>query len=317
MPSDPLTDDLSRFLAEAFGPSTVAVIHYGSHAQGRRPSADSAFDFFVVVDRYRDAYTSLKVTMGTKYGPGLATVLANRLPPNVIAISQPLPDGSVRRAKCCVVSLAHLQWACSPRAWDHFCQGRLMQHVVVSWVRDEPGERSVQAALASVRTHTRVWVAPSLPESFSVEDYLTMALRRSLSGEIRPEAADHARTLAAAQAETLGPVYRAVLDAYVASGHMVVEGPDRYRLATAPSGWDRFRVGLYFQHSKVRATTRLLKHVVLYDGWLDYIVRKVERSGNGKVELTDREKRWPLIFLWPRVIRFIWTRPQKDQQKRQ
>src|SRR5690606_10907323 len=130
-----------------------------------------------------------------------------------------------------------------------------------------------------------------------------------------PETADHARTLAAAQTDTLGPLYRAVLDAYVSAGQMVAEGPDRYRLATPATAWDRFRVGLYFQHSKVRATIRLLKHVVLYDGWLDYIVRKVERSGNGAVELTDREKRWPLIFLWPRVIRFIWTRPQKNQQK--
>jgi hypothetical protein len=317
MPPESLTQDLSRFLAGAFGPSTVAVIHYGSHAQGRRPSADSAFDFFVVVDRYRDAYGSLKASMGTSYGPGLATALAHRLPPNVIAINQPREDGSLRRAKCCVVSLAHLQWACSPRAWDHFCQGRLMQHVVVTWVRDASAAQAVQAALASVRAHTRVWVAPSLPERFSVEDYLAAALRRSLSGEIRPEAADHARTLAAAQAETLGPVYRAVLDAYVAQGQMVAEGPDRYRLVTPASGWDRVRVGLYFHHSKVRATLRLLKHVVLYEGWLDYIVRKVERSGNEKVELTDREKRWPLIFLWPRVIRFIWTRPQKNQQKRQ
>lgn len=313
MPPEPVTHDLSRFLAGAFGPSTVAVIHYGSHAQGRRPSADSAFDFFVVVDRYREAYTSLKGAVGTHYGPGLATALANRLPPNIVAINQPLPDGAVLRAKCCVVSLAHFRWACSPAAWDHFCQGRLMQHVVVTWVRDEAAERAVQAALASVRAHSLVWVAPSLPDRFTVEDYLTTALRRSLTGEIRPEAADHARTLVAAQAEALGPVYRGVLDDYVAAGHMVAEGPDHYRLVTPASGWDRFRVALYFQHSKVRATTRLLKHVVLYDGWLDYIVRKVERSGNGKVELTDREKRWPLIFLWPRVIRFIWTRPQKRQ----
>ena len=99
MQPDALTTDLSAFLAEAFGPSTVAVIHYGSHAQGRRPSADSAFDFFVIVDRYRDAYTSLKARIGTSYGPGLATALANLLPPNVIAVNQPLGNGAIRRAK--------------------------------------------------------------------------------------------------------------------------------------------------------------------------------------------------------------------------
>ena len=160
---------------------------------------------------------------------------------------------------------------------------------------------------------TLAWVAPSLSGAFSVEDYLVAALRRSLSGEIRPEQADHARTLVAAQMATLGPLYREVLNAEVASGRFVAEGLGRYRLRGAPSAWDRLRVRLYFHHSKVRATVRLLKHVVLYEGWLDYIVRKVERSGNPRVELTEREKRWPLIFLWSRVIRFIWTRPQKRQ----
>ena len=310
---DTTAEDLSAFLARAFGPSTVAVIHYGSHAQGRRPAADSAYDFFVVVDGYRDAYTWLTAAIGTSYGPGLATALANRLPPNVIAVTQPLPDGTGRWAKCCVISLAHLQWACSPRAWDHFCQGRLMQVVLIGWARDAQATVAVEVALDAVRRHTLAWVAPSLSGAFSVEDYLVAALRRSLSGEIRPEQADHARTLVAAQMATLGPLYREVLNAEVASGRFVAEGLGRYRLRGAPSAWDRLRVRLYFHHSKVRATVRLLKHVVLYEGWLDYIVRKVERSGNARVELTEREKRWPLIFLWPRVIRFIWTRPQKRQ----
>ena len=313
MVPDTTAEDLSAYLAEVFGPSTVAVIHYGSHAQGRRPAADSAFDFFVIVDRYRDAYTSLKASIGTSYSPGLATALANRLPPNVIAVTQPLADGGGRRAKCCVMSLAHLQWACSPRAWDHFCQGRLMQHVVLSWIRDGQSASAVADALASVRAHTLRWVAPSLPERFTVAEYLVTALRRSLSGEIRPESADHARTLANAQLKTLGPIYRTMLDGEVAAGRLASDGPDSYRLLAPPSAAQRLRVRLYFHHSKLRATVRLLKHVVLYEGWLDYIVRKVERSGHAKVELTEREKRWPLVFLWPRVIRFIWTRPQRRQ----
>lgn len=313
MVPDTAAQDLSAYLAEVFGPSTVAVIHYGSHAQGRRPAADSAFDFFVIVDRYRDAYTSLKARIGTSYSPGLATALANRLPPNVIAVTQPLGDGGGRRAKSCVLSLAHLQWACSPRAWDHFCQGRLMQHVVLSWTRDERSAAAVTAALESVRAHTLRWVAPSLPDRFTVETYLVTALRRSLSGEIRPESGDHARTLANAQTETLWPVYGKLLDGEVAAGRLASDGPGAYRLIAPPSAAQRIGVRLYFHHSKLRATVRLLKHVVLYEGWLDYIVRKVERSGNAKVELTEREKRWPLIFLWPRVIRFIWTRPQRRQ----
>lgn len=313
MPPESGAPSLSAFLAEAFGPSTMAVVHYGSHAQGRKPRADSAFDYFVVVERYHPAYASLRQRVGTHYGPWLATRLANRLPPNVIAVSQSLPDGTVRRAKCCVISSAHFEWACSPRAWDHFCQGRLMQHVVVEWVRDAAAEAMVTASLAVVREHTIRWVRPSLPPVFSVEDYLATALRRSLAGEIRPESADHSKTLAAAQQVTLGPVYRTVFNGYIAQEILEEVGPEQFRLRLGVTTWERIRVALYFQHSKVRATTRLLKHVVLYDGWLDYIVRKVERSGNAPVELTERERRWPLIFLWPRVFRFLRTRPQRRQ----
>jgi hypothetical protein len=301
--------ELSRFLAEAFGASTVAVLHYGSHAQGRRPSADSAFDFFVVVGGYREAYESLRNRVGTSFKPALAVALNNRLPPNVVAVN----GGPLGRAKCCVISLAHLERACSPRAQDHFCQGRLMQHVLMTWARDEAAVAAIEAALAAVRANTLAWVAPSLPETFSVEDYLATALKRSLAGEIRPESADHSRTLAAAQRDTLGPVYESLLDGYVAAGRLVTDGPGTYRLAAPPTPRERRRVDAYFRRSKARATVRLLKHVALYEGWLDYIVRKVERSGNEKVELTQRERRWPLIFLWPRVFRFLRTRPQRRQ----
>lgn len=187
-----------------------------------------------------------------------------------------------------------------------------MQVVLVSWARDARAAQVVARLLEGVRRDTLGWVAPSLPASFTVEQYLVTALRRSLSGEIRPESADHARTLAAAQMDTLGPMYRAVLDGHVASGALAVDGAS-YRLVARPSAWHQFRVRLYFHHSKVRATVRLLKHVVLYEGWLDYIVRKVERSGSGKVELTERERKWPMIFLWPRVVRFLRDRPQRRQ----
>ena len=47
---------LAAMLARSFGPATVAIIHYGSHAQRSDARRESAFDFFVIVDRYRDAY---------------------------------------------------------------------------------------------------------------------------------------------------------------------------------------------------------------------------------------------------------------------
>jgi hypothetical protein len=59
-----------------------------------------------------------------------------------------------------------------------------------------------------------------------------------------------------------------------------------------------------------RATLRWAKYVALYDDWLEYVVRKVERRSGVALELTGRERRWPLVFLWPKLVRFL-ARPRR------
>ena len=53
---------------------------------------------------------------------------------------------------------------------------------------------------------------------------------------------------------------------------------------------------------------RWAKYMALYDDWLDYVVRKVERRSGVAIELTARERRWPLLFLWPKLLRFLGRR---------
>jgi hypothetical protein len=310
---------LAAFLARSLGPSTVAVIHYGSRAQGRQPRADSAYDFFVIVDNYRAAYESLAASVGTSYSAGLATALAHVLPPNVISVT----DGaSGLRAKCCVISLADFKRACSPRRRDHFVQGRLFQFVAMAWMRDDGTAREIGEAIAEARAATFTWGRPSLPDRFTVDQYVHAVLARSLDGEIRPEVGDHAKTMAEAQRDALRAIYGPLLQSLAARGKLVTESPGAadpattiYRQRVPPTRLDRWRVRWYFQRSKARTTARLLKHVVLYEGWLDYIVRKIERSGDAKIELTRREQRWPLIFLWPRFFRYLRDRPQRRRSR--
>src|SRR6478736_811877 len=58
-PPGPDATALAAMLARSFGEGTVAVIHYGSHAQHSDARRESAFDFFIIVDRYREAYDAL------------------------------------------------------------------------------------------------------------------------------------------------------------------------------------------------------------------------------------------------------------------
>jgi hypothetical protein len=45
--------------------------------------------------------------------------------------------------------------------------------------------------------------------------------------------------------------------------------------------------------------------VVTFDDWLEFILRKARRHTGQPIELTPRERRLPLVFLWPRVFRYL------------
>jgi hypothetical protein len=303
---------LAEFVARAFGASTRAVIHYGSRAQagGRRARPESAYDFFVLVANYRDAFRSLSAVAGTSYRPGTAAALARVLPPNVISVVD-RTTAVQGRAKCAVLSERHFLRECSEHARDHFTQGRLMQGVVLAWVRDAESEDMASGGIVSARERTFTWGRAVVPARFTVQDYCGALLDTSYRGEIRTEARDHARTLVEAQRDTLTAIYRPLLDELTERGVLAREG-EAYSQRKPPHALDRARIGLYFRRSKARATVRLLKYVALYEGWLEYIVHKIDRGSGERIELTERERRWPIIFLWPKVIRYLRTRPQRN-----
>ncbi|HEV2181995.1 MAG TPA: hypothetical protein VGR59_16820 [Gemmatimonadaceae bacterium] len=303
------TDQLAAFLAAACGATTVAVVHYGSHAQRSQPRAESAHDFFVIVDRYRDAYRALTSRGVARFGPRVATVLNRLLAPNVIRVTVPGVTPALE-AKCAVYSWSDFRLAASPHARDHFALGRLFQHVQVAWTRDQESTERVIDLLIGARIATFAWGSPYLPHQFDVDAYCRVLLETSFAAEIRPEGSERVDTLLAAQRETLIPVYTALLDQLVRQRILTRNGKV-YTLAAPVGKWAKFRAAMYFRRSEVRATSRWLKYIALYDDWLEYILQKIARRSGVSVELTERERRWPLIFLWPKAIRYLRSRPQR------
>jgi hypothetical protein len=96
-----------------------------------------------------------------------------------------------------------------------------------------------------------------------------------------------------------------------AAGELRVEAEGTYALARHVGRAERLRKRIYFRWSMVRATVRWFKYVVTFEDWLDYIRHKAERHTGQPIELTRREQRWPLLFLWPRLVRYL---RQKDKR---
>jgi hypothetical protein len=309
----PLASVLGAALAAVFGPSAMAVIHYGSQAHRSDARSDSAYDFFVIVDNYRDAYQSLTSSVRTALRASTAVSLAHVLPPNVHAITAP-PD-TEHRSKCAVLSLRELSLAARMKTADHFTQGRLFQNVQLLWARDGKSREAVRSALVEIRARTFQWGRCFLPESFDVETYCRTLLETCFSAEVRPEGDDRVGQLLDAQRDTLVPVYGVLLER-LSRKRILVRTDNVYRQAAPPTPVEVRRMRRYFFRSKARATVRWAKHVALYDDWLEYIVQKISRRTGIAVELTERERRWPFIFLWPKALLFLRTRPQRRRINR-
>lgn len=316
LPADGLLDDstpaavsLAEQLASIFGSSTRAILHYGSRAQGRATRPDSAFDFFVIVRRYDEAYAAAASALGPRHRPRLGVALAWVLPPNSMAVRRKTAAGELE-AKALIISERDFQRECSPQAGDHFVQARMLQTVRLTWARDPASAEAAVAAVRQARNRSFDWARVFLPSAFDLPGYCRTLIATSFAHELRAETASHPEALYAAQQDLLNTIYLPML-ARLADRGVLKPRDGMYQQVAPPGPWRRWRVKSYFRWSKVRTSARLLKHPFLYDGWLEYLTRKVDRSTGQKIALSAREQRYPLIFLWPRVIRYLRGRPQR------
>jgi hypothetical protein len=305
MPSDPSPEAaaLARHIVDMAGDSVAAIVFFGSRKSRARPDPYSAFDLFVVVARARVFYERLVARGAVRRPAAVLTALQAVLPPNQISLTAE-PADEAPRAKCAVITGADLRRQTAPGRDDHFCLGRLFQPTEILYAA--PGcEEETIAALVQAHALTYQWGRPWLPARFDVGEYCRTLLRVSFAAEIRPEPEGRAQALFEAQEAYLRPVYGTLLAALLASGELREEAPGVYSLVRPVGAVERLRLAAYFRWSKVRATVRWAKYVVTFDDWLEFIVRKARRHTGEDIVLSDRERRMPLLFLWPRVIHYL------------
>jgi hypothetical protein len=215
-------------------------------------------------------------------------------------------------AKCLVVRRDDFGRALSTRPPDHFLLGRMVQRVAVVWSRSPSDESWVAQALSGARAGVLEWVGPYLQGTFDAEAVGRRLLEVSYNGELRPEAQNRSDKVFEAQREHFREHLGEGLEAAVRGGRLDRVGNGSYRFRVPPTPAERSRWRRYFLLSEARSTLRWFKHVITFDNWLPYIARKVERHTGQRVELTAWERRAPLIFLWPRVIRVLRGRPGQE-----
>jgi hypothetical protein len=308
-PVSPRALELIQYIQQSFGPSTAAIVHYGSRANKSGSRPDSAYDFFVIVDDYEAAFLSFAAAAHPRFSARSAVMLSKFLPPSIVALTH-LPanaEGEHNTAKCAVMSLRDLAIACAPDSPDHFAKGRLFQQLQLAYTRDSAAREAVEGAIVAARLATFDWGSPYLPAQFDAEAYCRRLLETSYAGEIRVETQARIHELLAAQGPTLCGMYDRLLADRVDAGILRrVDGG--YEQINPPSKAKKAKVDSYFRRSKARATTRWVKLIWLYDDWLEYLNQKLGRRANHSIDLTPQERRWPFLLLWPKLFRYIASR---------
>ena len=309
LPVTPRPEAAGAFALNALCPgSVVGVLFFGSQRTRANPDRFSAYDFVVVVEAYLPFYRALRAASRVRRSPALLAALNTVLTPNQISLRLPDGRGGELHAKCSVFTLDHLRRETSPQRRDHFTIGRLFQPVEILWARDDAGRETLLDALTSACALTYTWSRPWLGPRFDADGYLRTLLRVSMGKEIRPEPTERrTETLHEVQREEQIPVYSTLLRGLREDGELSAagEGEPTYALTRSVGFAERLRLTAYFRLSLVRATLRWFKYMLTFDDWLDYILRKVSRHTGQDLQLSARERKHPLVFLWPKVFHYL------------
>jgi len=306
---------LAAELRRRHGDAVAAVLFYGSILRTRGASA-GVHDFYVLVDGYTRAYRGSPSRLGRPRGLLRAALLAaaNRaLPPNVFYFELP-HAGATLRAKYGVVSLADWRRAMGPRhphtlLWARFSQPFLLLEARDAAARCAVIEGAVRAIVTLVGR-----VAPLLPQAtrgrpIASGDFSQRAFRETYAAEFRPESPDVVRRIYESARPRFDTALREAAGVLAAEGALQLEatGDDVVTLRIDPARARRARRTWRWRRplAKTLAATNLLKSAATFGDWLPYALWKLRRHTGVVIEPTPRQRRHPLIFGWPVILRLI------------
>jgi hypothetical protein len=295
-------DPVARRLAEAIrarhGAALAALVFYGSCL--RRQTSEGVLDFYAVVDGYRPVYRSR-----------LAALAAAALPPNVHYLEL---TGPPARAKYALISAADFARGASRASLDCRIWSRFCQPARIVWARDAEAVRALAAAAAesacTLAERALAWVpGEDAVRELQSRALWTRAFHETYRAELRSEQPASIDALYAADPARYDRVAGLALAALHEAGRIAgfERAGDTLRIEQDPRARARARRAWRVRRpiAKGLAIAGLLKTAFTFEGWLGYAVWKLERHSGRKIELSDRQRRRPLVFGWPVIFRLL------------
>lgn len=272
-------------LAQRGGGAVAAVLFYGSNL--RTGDLDGVLDFYVLVD-----------SLAGWHRHRLAALANRALPPNVSYETARIA-GHDLRAKVAVLSLPQFQRGMREGAIDTTLWARFAQPLALAWVRDDAARQASIDAVATALTTAARWAAVLGPDSGEAADFWQALFQKTYAAELRVErGGGRARSLVEHERERytqlLPLAWRAAgipfrVRRIDARGRLEPRLSHAQRQAGARAWMLRHAMG------KPLNLMRLAKAAFTFENSADYVAWKVERHSGLKLELSDFQRRHPLL----------------------
>ncbi|NKF23303.1 hypothetical protein G7Y82_13360 [Solimonas sp. C16B3] len=273
--------------------ATQAILFYGSAL--RDADLDGLLDFYVVADPLSGWHDSQ------------AAALANAVLPVSVSYVEMTIDDRRLRAKIAVLSPAQLRRGMREGAIDTTMWARFSQPAACAWARDAATRERVVADLSQAVVTAARWAALLGPASGAAGDYWQALYQHTYAVELRVErGGTRAKSLlafdGARYARLLPLAWQAGAVAYSEAAGLYQPTLDAaLRRAAQRAWWLRRAAG------KPLNLARLAKAAFTFDNGADYLAWKIERHSGYKLELSDWQRRHPVLAA-PKVLWRLWRR---------
>jgi len=273
-----LVDELLR----RYGGRIAAVLFYGSCL--RTGDAGGMHDFYVIVDRYKDFYG------------GWALAAANALlPPNVFCVtarSGGLPVvAKVAVMSCVQFARAMHRGSLQTSVWARFCQP-----AALVYARDPRTAAAIRQALVEAVVTAAFWAVRLGAGPMSERELWTSLFRATYGAELRAERSDRPDAIYGANAKRYDSLTRVALIAAGVQSSSDLQDGNRFAALSAQErraarrAWQLRRL-----LGKALSVLRLSKAAFTFEGAVDYICWKIERHSGIAPQLTDWQRRHPIL----------------------
>jgi hypothetical protein len=276
---DDVLDKFVEALKAEYKQSLLGIVFYGS-CMRTREYQDAMLDFYVIVDEYQHAYSNRWYSLANKI-----------LPPNVFYLQVEMND-QIYRCKYAVMTHSSLSSAVKksfhPYFWARFTQPLSLIYAVNDDVKKSIAK--IQCAAATTFTDS---VKDSMEGEFTSESLWVQGLQLTYSTELRAETKQRA-----------GIIYNTQRDFYdgitasIFPNKAIEFSMHKIKYSTSIKWKVRAMWG------KVLSILRLMKATTTFVNGVDYIAWKIERHTGEPVIVSDKLRKYPLIYCWPLLFKF-------------